>query len=78
MTYASYLLSSNSSKLLTIDSILGVGTSSTVYLIDEGRAEKRFESSKDILNEGNIYRTLESHPRLLPIHHIGPNSIIMD
>jgi hypothetical protein len=63
---------------MTFYSILSIGTSSTVYLIDKGRAEKRFESSKDLLNEGNIYQALGSHPRLLSIHYIGPNSIIMD
>lgn len=65
-------------QLLTLYSIIGVGTSSTVYQINKNRAEKRFESLKDLLNERTIYEILGAHPRLLSIYYIGPDCIVMD
>lgn len=65
-------------QLLTFYSILGAGTSSVVYLVDGNKAEKRFESLEDLLNEQTIYQILGSHPRLLSIYHIGGDSITMD
>jgi serine/threonine protein kinase len=47
-------------------------------LVDGDKAEKRFESSMDLLNERTIYHILGSHPRLLSIYHIGDDYIVMD
>ncbi|KAH7317300.1 kinase-like domain-containing protein [Rhexocercosporidium sp. MPI-PUGE-AT-0058] len=58
--------------------ILGAGTSSVVYLVDKNKAEKRFKSSNDLLNEQTIYQILGSHPRLVSIYHFGAEGIIMD
>ena len=63
---------------LTFYSILGIGTSSTVYLIDTVKAEKHFESPEDLLNEKTIYSLLGNHPRILSIKHMGVNSIAME
>jgi serine/threonine protein kinase len=64
--------------VLTLHSILGIGTSSVVYLADENKVEKRFKYSEDLLNERTIYQILGSHPRLVSIYRIGDDFIIMD
>lgn len=76
-TYVAWFWS-NTFTPLTFYSILGNGTSSTVYLIHGNKAEKRFESSEDLLNERAIYRVLGSHPRLLSIYNIGPDYMVME
>jgi serine/threonine protein kinase len=55
-----------------------VGSSSVVYLVDGNKAEKRFKSPGDLLNERTIYQILGSHPRLLTVHYIGADFIRMD
>jgi hypothetical protein len=51
---------------------------SVVYLVDDNNAEKRFESSRDLLNKQTIYQILGTHPRLLSTNHIGADFIIKD
>lgn len=58
--------------------ILGAGASSVVYLVDKNMVEKRFESSNDLLNERTIYEILGRHPRLVSIHYVGAEYMIMD
>jgi len=72
------IIESGEKRNIRARTILGAGTSSVVYRVDKSKVEKRFKSSNDLLNERTIYDILGSHPRLVPVHHTGADSIVMD